>query len=106
MLRLSIEILLCTVHRVLSIIFFFCEATTLFRLYFLFRVIARFYFLLGEVSVLLSTCGGIVRIRWKEIWKSRNLDLERQQIWNGWPANRSRFFAKSQKVGLEKIWPR
>jgi hypothetical protein len=46
------------------------------------------------------------RIRWKEIWKSGNLDLEGQKIWNGWPANRSRFFAKSQKVGLEKIWRR
>jgi len=44
------------------------------------------------------------RIRWKEIWKSGNLDLEGQQIWNGWPANRSRIFATGQKVGLEKIW--
>jgi len=41
-----------------------------------------------------------------EIWKSGNLDLEGQKIWYGWPANRSRFFAKSQKVGLEKIWRR
>jgi hypothetical protein len=45
------------------------------------------------------------RIRWKEIWKSGNLDLEGQKIWNGWPANRSRFFAKTQKVG-QKIWRR
>jgi hypothetical protein len=46
------------------------------------------------------------RIRRKEIRKSGNLDLEGQKIWNGWPANHSRFFAKSQKVGLEKIWRR
>ena len=46
------------------------------------------------------------RIRWKEIWKSGNLDLEGEKIWNGWPASRSRFFAKSQKVGLVKIWRR
>jgi hypothetical protein len=32
-----------------------------------------------------------------EIWKSGNLDLEGQQIWNGGPANRSSFFAQSQK---------
>jgi hypothetical protein len=38
-----------------------------------------------------------------EIWKSGS---DVQKIWNGWPANRSRFFAKSQKVGLEKFWPR
>jgi hypothetical protein len=38
----------------------------------------------------------------EKIWKSGNLDLEGQKIWNGWPANRSRFFAKSQKSALKK----
>jgi len=44
-----------------------------------------------------------------EIWKSGNLDLEHQKIWNGWLANRSRFFAKSQKKVKKsalKIWTR
>jgi hypothetical protein len=46
-----------------------------------------------------------------EIWKSGNLEIWKsgsgcQKIWIGWPATRSRFFAKSQKVGLEKIWTR
>ena len=34
------------------------------------------------------------------------LSPNRRQIWNGWPANYSRFWTKSQKVGLVKIWRR
>jgi hypothetical protein len=36
-----------------------------------------------------------------EIWIQ---NLEGQKIWNGWPANRSRFFTKRQKRGHVKIW--
>jgi hypothetical protein len=38
-----------------------------------------------------------------EIWKSGS---ERPKNLEWLAANRSRFFAKSQKVGLEKIWRR
>jgi len=38
-----------------------------------------------------------------EIWIQ---NLEGQKIWNGWPANRTRFFAKSHKRGHVKIWNR
>jgi hypothetical protein len=36
----------------------------------------------------------------------RNTQKHLAERWNGWPANRSRFFTKSQKVGHEKIWRR
>ena len=43
------------------------------------------------------------RISWREIWKSGNLEIwEGRKIWKRLTGHSSRFFAKSQKVGLEK----